>query len=122
MPPRLNLFTARSAVSALHQPSASISSYVNNSTASSRLNLQNGPVSRFVGLSFCGRDQRRMNSSSSGTKNPAASEQPKGPTQDSLPHVGEEAAAIDKILGGKKCDGAAPGSPEFQQGSPVEEV
>jgi hypothetical protein len=64
-----------------------------------------------------------MNSSSSGKRElPEESEPPKGPTQDPLPHVSEEAAAIDKILSGKKCDGGGPGTPELQQGTPVDEV
>lgn len=53
---------------------------------------------------------------------PEEVEKPKGPTQDQLPHVSQEAAAIDKIMHGKKCDGNAPGSPEIEQGTPVEEV
>lgn len=53
---------------------------------------------------------------------PEQVEQPKGPTQDALPHVSQEAAAIDKIMHGKKCDGSAPGSPELEQGTPIEEV
>ncbi|KAJ9272430.1 hypothetical protein DTO212C5_1615 [Paecilomyces variotii] len=123
MPPRLNLFTARSAVSALRQPSALFSAYVNanNSAASSRLFSRNGSAPQFAGLASSGRAQRRMNSSNSGAKD-QAQEQPKGPTQDPLPHVNEEAAAIDKILSGKKCDGSAPGSPEMEHGSPVEEI
>ena len=42
------------------------------------------------------------------------SEQPKGPNQDQLPHVSEEAAATGKITG--------EGGPELEQGSPVQEV
>lgn len=43
------------------------------------------------------------------------SEQPKGPNQDQLPHVSEEAAATGKITG--------EGGPEIEeQGSPVQEV
>lgn len=53
---------------------------------------------------------------------PEQVEQPKGPTQDALPDVSQEAAAIDKIMHGKKCDGSAPGSPELEQGTPIEEV
>jgi hypothetical protein len=69
--------------------------------------------------------QQRANSSTSDGKPkelPEEPEQPKGPTQDQLPHVSEEAAAIDKILSGKKCDGNVPGSPELEQGTPVDEV
>jgi hypothetical protein len=50
----------------------------------------------------------------------------KGPNQDVLPHVNEEAAAFEKLAyekrTGKKCDGNAPGSPELEQGTPVDEV
>lgn len=50
----------------------------------------------------------------------------KGPNQDVLPHVSEEAAAFEKLAyekrTGKKCDGNAPGSPELEQGTPVDEV
>ena len=41
-------------------------------------------------------------------------EQPKGPNQEQLPHVSEEAAATGKITG--------EGGPELEQGSPVQEV
>lgn len=117
MPARLNLFTARNAVSVFRQP------YQPRHTGSSigrpqvdvclRPKLSNSYV------------QRRANSSTSdGKANELLEEpeQPKGPNQDQLPHVNEEAAAIDKILSGKKCDGKAPGSPELEQGTPVDEV
>ena len=65
---------------------------------------------------------RRSYSSKPEKDIPEKVEQPKGPTQDILPHVSEEAAAIDKIMHGKKCDGSAPGSPELEQGTPIEEV
>lgn len=42
------------------------------------------------------------------------SEQPKGPNQDQLPHVSEEAAITSKITGEE--------GPELEQGSPVQEV
>lgn len=41
-------------------------------------------------------------------------EQPKGPNQEQLPHVSEEAAAIDKITGEE--------GPDLNQGTPVQEV
>lgn len=44
----------------------------------------------------------------------SASEQPKGPNQDQLPHVSEEAAEIGKSTG--------EGGPELEQGTPVQEV
>lgn len=64
-----------------------------------------------------------MNSStSSGAKNDGNNgEQPKGPNQDQLPHVSEEAAAIDRIMAEKRCDGT-PATPELEQGSPIDEV
>lgn len=65
---------------------------------------------------------RRLYSSTPEKDIPEQVEQPKGPTQDALPHVSEEAVAIDKIMHGKKCDGSAPGSPELEQGTPIEEV
>jgi small subunit ribosomal protein S7 len=43
-----------------------------------------------------------------------SSDQPKGPNQDQLPHVSEEAAATGKITG--------EGGPDIEQGTPVEEV
>ena len=42
------------------------------------------------------------------------SEEPKGPNQDQLPHVSEEAAATGKITG--------EGGPELEQSTPVQEV
>jgi hypothetical protein len=41
-------------------------------------------------------------------------EQPKGPTQEQLPHVSEEAAAVEKAMGGE--------GPDIGQGTPVQEV
>lgn len=41
-------------------------------------------------------------------------EQPTGPNQDQLPHVSEEAAAIDKAMG--------VGGPDIEQGTPVQDV
>lgn len=74
-------------------------------------------------LSAQPRIRRQAYSSSKQTDQPAPEEaEPKGPTQDTLPDVSHEAAAMDKILSGKKCDGAAPGSPELEQGTPIDEV
>lgn len=98
MPPRLNLFTARKAVPILRQSSAHNASY----NLTTRLGALN----------------RRYNSSDS--KNPKTTTS-KGPTEDQLPHVSEEAAAMDKIMGEKKCDGT-PASPELEQGTPISEV
>jgi small subunit ribosomal protein S7 len=47
-------------------------------------------------------------------KAPRSTDQPKGPNQDQLPHVSEEAAATGKITG--------EGGPELEHGTPVEEV
>ena len=121
MPPRLNLFTAR-AVPVLRQ---ACPSPANNSAASRRsfatiLNA-NRPCAASTGhglksgLSASVRVQRRCNSSGSDGKDRA-----KGPTEDPLPHVSEEAAEVSKIMD-KKCDGT-PASPELEQGTPVSEV
>jgi ribosomal protein S7 len=59
-----------------------------------------------------------MNSSSSPRPE---EEQPKGPNEDHLPHVSKEAAQTDRIVG-EKCDGNTPGSPELEQGTPVDEI
>ncbi|OOF97206.1 hypothetical protein ASPCADRAFT_206029 [Aspergillus carbonarius ITEM 5010] len=121
MPPRLNLFTAR-AVPVLRQ---ACPSPANNSAASRRsfatiLNA-NRPCAASTGhglksgLSASVRVQRRCNSSGSDGKDRA-----KGPTEDPLPHVSEEAAEVSKIMD-KKCDGT-PASPELEQGTPVSEI
>jgi small subunit ribosomal protein S7 len=41
-------------------------------------------------------------------------EHPKGPNQEQLPHVSEEAAAVDKTMGGE--------GPDIGQGTPVQDV
>jgi hypothetical protein len=46
----------------------------------------------------------------------------KGPTEDPLPHVSEEAAQMDKILHGGCGKYGAAASPELEQGTPVAEV
>ncbi len=45
---------------------------------------------------------------------PVAEDQGKGPNQEQLPHVSEEAAATGKITG--------EGGPDLEQGTPVQEV
>lgn len=45
---------------------------------------------------------------------PIAEDQGKGPNQDQLPHVSEEAAATGEITG--------EGGPDLEQGTPVQEV
>jgi hypothetical protein len=106
MPPRLNLFTANKAVSALRQSTTpALSSPV-------RLRaLQSLPI------------QRRWNSSRDASKKvePQPDEQTY-PTVDQLPHVSEEAHEISRIMDKeKRCDGI-PATPELDQGTPVEEV
>lgn len=67
--------------------------------------------------------QRRWNSSRDVQDLPPE-EEPKGPTQDQLPHVSEEAAEISRIMNKdkeKQCDGT-PSTPELEQGTPVSEV
>ncbi|EAS33961.3 30S ribosomal protein S7 [Coccidioides immitis RS] len=62
--------------------------------------------------------QRRMNSTSSDSGKDGADEA-RGPNQDQLPHVSEEAAQTAKILN-KRCGDV--GGPELEQGTPVEEI
>ncbi|PYH93891.1 plasma membrane phosphate transporter Pho87 [Aspergillus ellipticus CBS 707.79] len=123
MPPRLNLFTAR-AVPVL-RPSSTTSA---NSSAASRRNFAtilnaNRPSAATShglrsGLSASMRIQRRCNSSGSDGQDNA--DRLKGPTEDQLPHVSEEAAEVSKIMD-KKCNGS-PSSPELEQGTPVSEI
>lgn len=104
MPPRLNIFTANKAVSALRQSAVRPVALPPPTRAA-----QSAPI------------QKRWNSSKLDRKEPGPDEQ-KFPTQDQLPHVSEEAAEIDRIMSKEKsCDGQ-PSSPELEQGTPVEEV
>lgn len=64
-------------------------------------------------MPLCLRPQQRRNITADEKPLPE-SEQPKGPNQDQLPHVSEEAATTGKITG--------EGGPEIEQGSPVQEV
>ena len=110
MPPRVNLFTARKAFP-VSTPFVggpqSLALFAPSRTAPAAAPLQ-----------------RRWNSEKK-TDLGADAEQPgrmKGPTEDALPHVSEEAAATDRIMSKEKsCDGV-PSSPELEQGSPVSEV
>ncbi|KAJ5526759.1 hypothetical protein N7513_010918 [Penicillium frequentans] len=109
MPPRLNLFAANRAVTALRQ-----------STVSSV-----GPRNAALSLRFRAEQlapvQKRWNSSKDGSKNIQPDEQ-QFPTQDPLPSVPEEAAEISRIMEKEKsCDGT-PSSPELEQGTPVEQI
>lgn len=114
MPLRFNLFTASKAVPALRSSSSTSSA---NARRGFIANLPHRP-SNVVGL------QKRWNSSESDKKLEDL-EQPtrlKGPTEDALPHVSEEAAATDRIMSKeKRCDGI-PSSPELEQGTPISEV
>ncbi|KAK6832686.1 hypothetical protein RU639_004362 [Aspergillus parasiticus] len=114
MPPRLNLFNARTAVPVFRQTSVNVSrpsiATTINSNRSTRHGLKTGLLSSTP-------MQKRCNSSASGGDN---SERPKAPTEDPLPHVSEEAAEISKIMD-KKCDGT-PASPELEQGTPISEI
>lgn len=104
MPPRLNLFTARKAVPIFRQPS-----------------LHNSVLNRpQIGLPCLNKRYNSSDSKSGDGKNPKSTTHT-GPTQDPLPHVSEEAAAVDMIMHEKKCDGT-PTSPELEQGTPVSEV
>lgn len=113
MPPRLNLFTARKAIPVLR--SSSTPSV--NAWQSIIANLPHRS-SNAVGL------QKRWNSSGSDKKQetPEEADRLKGPTEDALPHVSEEAAATDRIMSKeKRCDGI-PTTPELEQGTPISEV
>jgi hypothetical protein len=108
MSPRLNLFTANKAASALRQSSA-IARVQRSVALPLRFREQSAPV------------QKRWNSSQNNKKGLSPDEQ-RYPTQDMLPHVGEEAAEMDRIMNKEKsCDGQ-PSSPELEQGSPVADV
>lgn len=64
-------------------------------------------------LPLCLRLQQRRTITSEEKPLPEA-EQPKGPNQEQLPHVSEEAAMTGEIMG--------EGGPELDQGTPVQEV
>ncbi|RAL09820.1 mitochondrial 37S ribosomal protein uS7m [Aspergillus homomorphus CBS 101889] len=121
MPPRLNILTAR-AVPVLRQPSTSA---VNGSAAARRsiatIVNANRP-STTNGLKFVPSVSVRMSQrwNSSGSDGKDKPEGYKGPTEDPLPHVSEEAAEVSKIMD-KRCDGVA-SSPELEQGTPVSEI
>ncbi|CAG8892145.1 unnamed protein product [Penicillium nalgiovense] len=112
MPPRLNLFTANKAVSALRQSTTPALSSSRSIASPVRLcAVQSLPI------------QRRWNSSRDGSKKvePQPDEQT-FPTVDQLPDVSEEASEISRIMDKeKRCDGI-PSTPELDQGSPVEEI
>lgn len=108
MAPKLNLFTANKAASALRQSSA-VAQAQRRVALPLRLREQSALV------------QKRWNSSQNDKKGLSPDEQ-KYPTADPMPHVNEEASAMDRIMHKEKwCDGQA-SSPELEQGSPVAEV
>ncbi|KAJ5876869.1 hypothetical protein N7455_000334 [Penicillium solitum] len=112
MAPRLNLFTANKAVSALRQSTTPALSSPRSIASPVRFRaVQSLPI------------QRRWNSSRDGSKKvePQPDEQT-FPTADQLPDVTEEANEISRIMDKeKRCDGI-PSTPELDQGTPVEEI
>ena len=64
-------------------------------------------------IPLCFRLQQRRNITADEKPLPE-SEQPKGPNQDQLPHVSEEASATGNITG--------EGGPDMEQSSPIQEV
>lgn len=82
---------------------------------SSRLIASRAPVSSslFQQVPLCVRLQQRRSITADEKPLPEA-EQPKGPNQDTLPHVSEEAADQGKITG--------EGGPDLDQSTPVSEV
>ncbi|RHZ59384.1 mitochondrial 37S ribosomal protein uS7m, partial [Aspergillus thermomutatus] len=109
MPPRINLFTTGKALPAFRPTSSAISSRFSITRPHAASTVQGfNPV----------QPQRRWNSTKSDEKDDL--NRPKGPTEDALPHVSEEAAQMDRILHGGKYEAAA--SPELEQGTPVAEI
>ncbi|KAL3433029.1 ribosomal protein S7 domain-containing protein [Aspergillus tetrazonus] len=106
MPPGLNLLTTRTAVPVLRQSTTAF--------AAQRYAALSRPCNRSsVQLSFG--EQRRWNSDK---KNLEEAQR----KAESMPHVSEEAAEVDKIMNKEKwCDGT-PSSPELEQGTPVSEI
>ncbi|KAJ5617911.1 hypothetical protein N7537_003025 [Penicillium hordei] len=112
MAPRLNLFTANKAVSALRQSTTPALSSPRSVAIPLRFRaVQSLPI------------QRRWNSSRDGSKKVEPQpDQQTFPTADQLPDVSEEANEISRIMDKeKRCDGI-PSTPELDQGSPVEEI
>lgn len=112
MAPRLNLFTANKAVSALRQSSTPALSSPRSIASPVRFRaVQSLPI------------QRRWNSSRDDSKKVEPQpDQQTFPTADQLPDVTEEANEISRIMDKeKRCDGI-PSTPELDQGTPVEEV
>ncbi|KAL4948375.1 SPX domain-containing protein [Aspergillus filifer] len=100
MPPRLNLFAARSALPAF------------------RPAVRSTPAQ-------CTRFQQRWNSSDSNSDGRSKKELEDAQRQaESMPHVSEEAAEVNKIMNKDKENwcGGTPSSPELEQGTPVSEL
>ncbi|KAJ5400841.1 hypothetical protein N7465_011330 [Penicillium sp. CMV-2018d] len=112
MAPRLNLFTANKAVSALRQSTTPVLSSPRSIASPVRFRaVQSLPI------------QRRWNSSRDDSKKVEPQpDQQTFPTADQLPDVTEEANEISRIMDKeKRCDGI-PSTPELDQGTPVEEI
>ncbi|KGO54697.1 Sodium/sulfate symporter [Penicillium expansum] len=112
MAPRLNLFTANKAVSALRQSTTPALSSPRSIASPVRFRaVQSLPI------------QRRWNSSRDASKKVEPQpDQQTYPTVDQLPDVTEEANEISRIMDKeKRCDGI-PSTPELDQGTPVEEI
>lgn len=131
MPPRLTLLsTGRRSFSVIRHSQTSVSSSTSRRAIAIRSNAcSHLPSARSLRSSSPSLVSLRHNSSKSDEKSIAGQNEgteAKGPSQDALPAVSEEAAAFEKIAfeksTGKKCDGSAPGSPELEQGTPVDEV
>ncbi|KAH8700477.1 putative plasma membrane phosphate transporter Pho87 [Talaromyces proteolyticus] len=117
MPPRINILATRTLLRQQHRPS--------QQTQSAATWWRNTRTESATNIHLAARPQRQLFSSKSDPQKQTpeqVNDQPKGPTQDSLPDVSHEAAAMDRILSGKKCDGNAPGSPELEQGTPIDEI
>lgn len=117
MPPRLNLFTVRTPVPVFRPCSTPTVNHPSRRSIVTALNV-NKPNALKTGLASAGNAQKRWNSSGSDNKDDA--DRLKGPTEDPLPHVSQEAAETANIMD-KKCDGTV-ASPELEQGTPISEV
>ncbi|KAL4751236.1 hypothetical protein BDW72DRAFT_95951 [Aspergillus terricola var. indicus] len=106
MPPGLNLFTSRTAVPVLRQSTSAF--------AAQRYAALSRPCNRSSVQLSVG-EQRRWNSDKTNLEEAQRK-------AESMPHVSEEAAEVNKIMNKeKRCDGT-PSSPELEQGTPVSEV
>ena len=65
-------------------------------------------------MPFCLRPAPKRTITANEKPLPTADNPGKGPNQDQLPHVSEEAAAIDKITGDTP--------PDIERGTPIQEV